>query len=113
MDLREEDIEVQQSAVQPTFTALPPKAFSFAATTKKLLPEQQELEELADEQKQFTLLDQKQIKALIADVETPEQLQSKLIGMLGDVPVSQFSAVLDQALYAAEVLGYGTASEGK
>lgn len=111
--LREEDIEVQQSVVQPTFTALPPKAFSFAATSKKLSSEQQELEELANEQKQFTLLDQKQIKELIADVETPEQLQSKLIGMLGDVPVSQFSAMLNQALYAAEVLGYGTASEGK
>lgn len=99
--------------VAPTFTALPKQAFSFAATTKKLSPEQQELEELADEQKQFTLLDQKQLKELIADVETSEQLQTKLFGILGDVPVSQFSAVLDQALYAADVLGYVTASEGK
>ncbi len=112
--LQDGDIaESQQLPANTQFTALPRQAFSFKASANKLSAAQQEVEELADKQKQFTLLDQKQIKELIADVETPEQLQSKLFSMLGDVPVSQFSAVLDQALYAADVLGYGIASGGE
>lgn len=95
------------------FKALPQRAFSFAASTKKLSPEQQEVEELTDGQRSIDLLDQKQVNELIQSSETPEALAFNLMRLMPSASESQFTANLEMALYAADVLGYVTASGDK
>lgn len=105
--------EIQQSLPQPQFKALPNRAFSFAADVKKLSAEQQEVEELTTEQGRIQLLSQKQINELIQSSETPDVLAFNLMQLMPGASQTQFSINLDRALYAADVLGYTTASEGK
>ncbi|AXQ22589.1 DUF935 family protein [Acinetobacter wuhouensis] len=100
-------------SVNTQFKALPQRAFSFAASTKKLSPEQQEVEELTDEQRSFELLDQKQVNELIQSSESPEDLALNLMQLMPSASQSQFTANLERALYAADVLGYVSASGGK
>ncbi|MGQ9372692.1 phage portal protein family protein [Acinetobacter tandoii] len=99
--------------VNTQFKALPHRAFSFAASTKKLSPEQQEVEELTDSQRSIELLDQKQVNELIQSSETPEALAFNLMKLMPGASESQFTANLEMALYAADVLGYVTASGDK
>ncbi|RZG76629.1 phage portal protein family protein [Acinetobacter sp. WCHAc060025] len=100
-------------SVNTQFKALPQRAFSFAASTKKLSPEQQEVEELTDGQRSFELLDQKQVNELIQSSESPEDLAFNLMQLIPSASQSQFTANLERALYAADVLGYVSASGGK
>ncbi|WP_151829028.1 phage portal protein family protein [Acinetobacter radioresistens] len=95
------------------FNALPHKAFSFAATTRKLSPEQQEVEELTDAQRNIELLNNNQVNELLQKSETPEELAFNLMQLMPEANQSQFTANLERALYAGDVLGYMTASEGK
>ncbi|MFU9812431.1 phage portal protein family protein [Acinetobacter radioresistens] len=95
------------------FNALPHKAFSFAATTRKLSPEQQEVEELTDAQRNIELLSNTQVNELLQKSETPEELAFHLMQLMPEASQSQFTANLERALYAGDVLGYMTASEGK
>ncbi len=95
------------------FNALPHKAFSFAATTRKLSPEQQEVEELTDAQRNIELLSNDQVNELLQKSETPEDLAFNLIQLMPEASQSQFTANLERALYAGDVLGYMTASEDK
>ncbi|EXE12878.1 hypothetical protein J559_2867 [Acinetobacter sp. 983759] len=95
------------------FNALPHKAFSFAATTRKLSPEQQEVEELTDAQRNMELLSNAQVNELLQKSGTPEELAFNLMQLMPDANQSQFTANLERALYAGDVLGYMTASEGK
>lgn len=95
-----------------TFKALPNKSFSFAADVNQLSDEQQALDEIGDNQN-LTLLNQKQIKDIVAGSRNPQELQANLFKLVGNVSDTQFNAVLDQALYAADTLGYAHASDGK
>lgn len=95
------------------FTALPHKAFSFKAQTNKLSAAQQEVEELTDGQGELQLLTNEQIKKLTAESDTPEALAFNLMQLIPGATQSQFTANLDQALYAADVLGYATSSKGE
>ena len=99
--------------VSPTFTALPNQAFSFKASANKLSAEQQEVEELTDGQRSIDLLDQKQVNELIQSSETPEALAFNLMKLMPGASESQFTVNLEMALYAADVLGYVTASGDK
>ncbi|MCW8041164.1 phage portal protein family protein [Acinetobacter entericus] len=94
-------------------SAIPRKAFSFAAGTKKLSADQQEVEGLTDGQDDLQLLTNEQIRQLAADSETPEALLFNLSRLIPGATQSQFTANLDQALFAADVLGYATAAKGK
>ena len=93
------------------FNALPHKAFSFAATTRKLSPEQQEVEELTDAQRNIELLNNAQVNELLQKSGTPEELAFHLMQLMPEANQSQFTANLERALYAGDVLGYMTASE--
>lgn len=93
------------------FNALPHKAFSFAATTRKLSPEQQEVEELTDAQRNIELLSNDQVNKLLQKSETPEDLAFHLIQLMPEASQSQFTANLERALYAGDVLGYVTAEK--
>ncbi|BBL21132.1 hypothetical protein F939_02284 [Acinetobacter radioresistens DSM 6976 = NBRC 102413 = CIP 103788] len=113
--LQEGDLKSVTDLNQPDlqFKALPHKAFSFAATTRKLSPEQQEVEELTDAQRNIELLSNDQVNELLQKSETPEDLAFHLIQLMPEASQSQFTANLERALYAGDVLGYVMASGGK
>ncbi|MCL6232828.1 phage portal protein family protein [Acinetobacter amyesii] len=112
--LQDGDIaESNQPLLNTQFSAIPKRAFSFKAQANKLSAEQQEVEELTDGQKDLQLLSNEQIKQLVAESDSPESLAFNLMQLIPSVSESQFKANLDQALYAADVLGYATAAKGK
>ncbi|HIQ35143.1 MAG TPA: DUF935 family protein [Acinetobacter venetianus] len=105
--LQEGDVaESQNSLPLPQFKALPNRAFSFAAGVKKLSPDQQEVEELTDAQGPLSLLDQKQIAELVQQSESPEALAFNLQKLIPNASKTEFTANLERALYAGDVLGY-------
>lgn len=105
-------VQVSEDPQPKQFTALPHQAFSFKAQSQKLPPEQLEVDELTDAQ-DLSLLDPKQVKQLVFSSENPSDLAFNLARLIPDATKSQFAANLDQALYAADVLGYVTAQGGK
>ena len=112
--LQDGDIaESNQPLLNTQFSAIPKRAFSFKASVQKQSPEQQEVEELTDGQGELQLLSNEQIKQLATESETPEALLFNLSELIPGATQSQFTASLDQALYAADVLGYATATKGK
>ena len=111
-----QDGDIAESPQLPTntqFTALPRQAFSFKASTNKLSAAQQEVEELTDGQGDLQLLKSEQVKQLVAESDNPEALAFNLMQLISGASQSQFTANLDQALYAADVLGYATSSKGE
>ena len=112
--LEEGDLKDPQAVQQfNQFTALPRQAFSFKASANKLSAAQQEVEELTDDQGDLELLNQDQIKQLVAESDSPETLIFNLAKLLPEASRTEFTAKLDQALYAADVLGYATSSKGE
>ena len=96
---------------QPQFKAIPSKPFSFASTVNKLSAEQQELDELANQN--FKLLSDNDLKDLILNSESIEELQTSLFAIAKNADKSQFNEVLDRALFAADILGYVHSKEGR
>lgn len=112
--LNEGDVTTPQEQLPaPQFTALPQRAFSFAASVKNLSPAQQEVEELTDGQGSIELLSQRQVNELLQQSETPEALAFNLMQLMPGASKTSFTANLERALYAGDVLGYMTASGGK
>ena len=112
--LQDGDIaDVQQLPANTQFTALPRQAFNFKASANKLSAAQQEVEELTDGQGDLELLNQDQIKQLVAESDSPETLVFNLAKLLPEASRTEFTANLDQALYAADVLGYAMAKGGQ
>lgn len=111
--LEEGDVIEQNQIGFNQFTALPRQAFSFKASVNKLSPEQQEVEELTDGQDELQLLKPDQVKELVFKSDSPESLAYNLMQLIPGATQTQFTANLDQALYAADVLGYVTAQNGK
>ncbi|WP_216936252.1 MULTISPECIES: DUF935 family protein [unclassified Acinetobacter] len=111
--LQEGDLNEPVPTSFTQFTALPHQAFNFKASANKLSPEQQEVEELTDDQGELQLLKPDQIKELVFKSDSPESLAYNLMQLLPGATQTQFTANLDQALYAADVLGYVTAQNGK
>ncbi|MHA3051143.1 phage portal protein family protein [Acinetobacter sp. ANC 4640] len=99
--------------VSPTFSAVPRNALNFATGKPKLSAQQQEVEELTDGQPPLKLLLPEQIKAVLDDSSTIQDLIFGLSKISPDATAHEFTANLDQALYAADVLGYVFSSEGK
>ena len=96
---------------QPQFKAIPSKPFSFAASVNGLSQEQQELDELAEQD--FKLFSDKDMKDLILNSESIEELQTSLFAIAKNADKSQFNEVLDRALFAADILGYVHSKEGR
>lgn len=108
--LQEGDVaETEVSNTQ--FNALPKRVFSFKASSQNTSPQQQEVEELTDGQGDLQLLSNEQIKQLAAESNNPESLIFNLTQLIPGATRTQFTTALDQALYAADILGYATASE--
>ena len=106
--IKAEHFKMSTSAAVPNtqFNALPHQAFSFKASVQKQSPEQQEVDELTDAQGDLELLNQDQIKQLVAESTDPQDLASNLMQLIPMASKAQFKANLDQALYAGDVLGY-------
>ena len=96
---------------QPQFKALPKRPFSFAASVNGLSQEQQELDELAEQD--FKLLSDKDMKDLILNSNSIEDLQTQLFSLLKDADKTQFNALMDRVLFAADILGYVHSKEGR
>ena len=96
---------------QPQFKALPKRPFSFAASVNGLSQEQKELDELAEQD--FKLLSDKDMKDLILNSKSIEELQTSLFAIAKNADKSQFNEVLDRALFAADILGYVHSKEGR
>lgn len=111
--LQDGDLVEQTQTGFNQFTALPRQAFNFKASANKLSPEQQEVEELTDGQDELQLLKPDQVKELVFKSDSPESLAYHLMQLIPGATQTQFTANLDQALYAADVLGYVTAQNGK
>lgn len=111
--LQDGDIAEPSALPQTQFSALSKKAFSFKADAQKLSSDQQEVEELTDSQSEIELLNQKQVNELIQSSKSPEDLAFNLMQLMPSASQSQFTANLERALYAADVLGYVSASGGK
>lgn len=111
--LQEGDLGGSAQAGFNQFSALPRQAFNFKASVNKLSPEQQEVEELTDDQGELQLLKPAQVKELVFKSDSPESLAYHLMQLIPGATQTQFTANLDQALYAADVLGYVTAQNGK
>ena len=112
--LQDGDIAEAQPLLPNTqFTALPKTAFNFKASANKLSAAQLEVEELTDGQSDLQLLKSEQVKQLVAESDNPEALAFNLMQLIPGASQSQFTANLDQALYAADVLGYATSSKGE
>lgn len=111
--LEDGDVIEQNQIGFNRFTALPRQAFNFKASVNKLSSEQQEVEELTDGQDELQLLKPDQVKELVFKSDSPESLAYHLMQLIPGATQTQFTANLDQALYAADVLGYVTAQNGK
>ena len=96
---------------QPQFKAIPSKPFSFAATVNGLSQEQQELDELAEQD--FKLFSDKDMKDLILNSNSIDDLQTQLFSLLKDADKTQFNELMDRALFAADILGYVHSKEGR
>jgi phage gp29-like protein len=111
--LQEGDLIHCSDKSQQTFSALSKRAFSFKASVNKLSEEQQEVEELADTQISVELLNQGQIDELLQKSANPTELAFNLMQMMPELNQTAFSANLDRALYAGDVLGYVSAEKSK
>lgn len=96
---------------QPQFKALPKRPFSFAASVNGLSQEQQELDELAEQD--FKLLSDNDLKDLILNSNSIDDLQTQLFSLLKDADKTQFNELMDRALFAADILGYVHSKEGR
>lgn len=96
---------------QPQFKAIPSKPFSFAASVNGLSQEQQELDELAEQD--FKLFSDKDMKDLILNSNSIDDLQTQLFSLLKDADKTQFNELMDRALFAADILGYVHSKEGR
>ena len=111
--LQDGDLVEPTPVVPNQFTHVPKQVFNFKAKPNKLSGAQQEVEELTDGQDDLTLLNDAEIRQLASTSDSPEALAFNLMQLIPKATKTEFTAKLDQALYAADVLGYGAANEGK
>lgn len=114
-DLELDDFEIPEAAPPPT-TKPVPGAKKFAANpapAPQFTADQQALEDLADEA--IGLAGQpipiEAMRAAIASAQTPAEMLEKLTALIDPENPGRFGAVLENALFAADVLGYAHAEQ--
>ena len=111
--LQEGDLIEPSQVVPSQFTHISKQAFNFKAKPNKLSDAQQEVEELTDGQDDLSLLSMSEIQQLLSESDSPESLVFNLAQLIPKATKTEFTAKLDQALYAADVLGYAMAKDGQ
>lgn len=109
--LQDGDVTVDATPAPTQFNHIPKQAFSFAASVNSLSQAQKEVEQLTDDQKDLGLLTVDQIKELLKMSDSPQSLTKNLMEIVPNATATQFKIQLEQALYAADILGYVTASQ--
>lgn len=81
------------------------------ANAAKFTPGQQLIEELADHaiDQAPALLTAEQIRKAISKAETPAELADELAKLIPKASTAEFSAVVERAMFAADVAGYANA----
>lgn len=105
-------VPVQTAQAQATqATGLSVKMSAGRANPQKFTPGQQLIEELADHaiSQAPALLTTEQIRKAIAKAETPAELADELAKLIPKASTAEFSAVIERALFAADVAGYANA----
>lgn len=110
--LQDGDLVEPTPVVPNQFTHVPKQVFNFKAKPNKLSDAQQEVEELTDGQDDLTLLSMSEIQQLLSESDSPESLAFNLAQLIPKATKTEFTAKLDQALYAADMIGYVAASKG-
>lgn len=87
---------------------------SFSKGKRRFSKHQQQVEDLADvvQEPELQPLDPAKVRAAVLAATSPEDLSERLFALIGDeVSTPEFQAALEQALFAADVLGYVAAEE--
>lgn len=96
----------------PNKTGLSAGLVTLAGDKPRFTPEQQAIEDLADQT--LNALDSPISAELIAGAiraaKSPEDLEARLAAVLQGADLTEFSRVLEKALFAADVMGYAHAS---
>ncbi|TCB20442.1 hypothetical protein E0H79_03885, partial [Acinetobacter sp. ANC 5045] len=108
--LEDGDLIEPTSVVPNQFKHVPNQVFNFKAKPNKLSDAQQEVEELTDGQDDLSLLSMSEIQQLLSESDSPESLAFNLAQLIPKATKTEFTAKLDQALYAADMIGYVAAS---
>lgn len=111
--LQDGDLIEASQLLSNKLTYTPKQAFNFKAKPNKLSDAQQEVEELTDGQHDLTLLNDAEIRQLASTSDSPEALAFNLMQLIPKATKTEFTAKLDQALYAADILGYMAAGKGE
>lgn len=111
--LQDGDLVEPTPVVPNQFKHVPNQVFNFKAKPNKLSDAQQEVEELTDGQDDLTLLNDAEIRQLASTSDSPEALAFNLMQLIPKATKTEFTAKLDQALYAADILGYMAAGKGE
>lgn len=87
---------------------------SFSKGKRRFTKHQQQVEDLADvvQEPELQPLDPAKVRQAVLAATSPEDLSERLFALIGDdVSQPEFQAALEQALFAADVLGYVAAEE--
>lgn len=78
------------------------------ATGGRFTPNQQALEDIADEaaRKKVELVSEEAIRSAIRAAKSPEDLEQRLAVVLKDADPQEFRAMLERSLFAADIMGY-------
>ncbi|MDQ9021682.1 DUF935 family protein [Acinetobacter sichuanensis] len=110
--LQDGDIAKPEQVPQTQFNALPKRVFSFKASSQKVTPEQQELEQVANDQPK-ALMTEEQLQKIVQDAKSHEDLMTKLYSATKGVSTDEFEIVMSKALFMADVMGYVHAQQRK
>ena len=110
-DFEPGDLAPVDAAPTPPQTGFSVRMSAGRANAAKFTPGQQLIEELADHaiSQAPALLTTEQIRKAIAKAETPAELADELAKLIPKASTAEFSAVVERALFAADVAGYANA----
>lgn len=110
--LQDGDIAEPEQVPQTQFNTLPKRVFSFKASSQKVTPEQQELEQIVGDQPK-ALMTEEQLQKIVQDAKNHEDLMTKLYSATKGVSTDEFEIVMSKALFMADVMGYVHAQQRK
>ena len=110
-DFEPGDLAPVDTAPSPPPTGLSVRMSAGRANAARFTPGQQLIEELADHaiDQAPALLTTEQIRKAIAKAETPAELADELAKLIPKASTAEFSAVVERAMFAADIAGYANA----
>ena len=103
-----QDGDIAEPAQLPSntqFSLLPKRAFSFKADVQGLDANQQEVDEKISEIDK-TLFSESELMKIVEEIDSVDELQTKLYSLMSGESVEKFNEVMSRALYFFDVVGY-------